>query len=152
MATLVLTKEVLAYFFAIGPTENIDNKLRNKYTCKCEELMNRKCHSIKNSFTVIKNTGSSNLKKHLDICMPDYIAHYKDRVEVVLPGDIRHFDSVDKKSQTIYDWLEWITDDNHSFNFVSKPLTRKNTKLDSMSVNTYMKYLDSLAFQCEGNT
>jgi hypothetical protein len=84
--------------------------------------------------------------------MPDYIAHYKDRVEVVLPGDIRHFVSVDKKSQTIYDWLEWITDDNHSFNFISKPLTRKNTKLDSMSVNTYMKYLDSLAFQCEGNT
>jgi hypothetical protein len=145
MATLVLTKEVLAYFFLKGPTENIDNKLRNIYNCKCEELMNRKCHSIKNSFTVIANTGSSNLKKHLEICMPDYIAHYKGRVEVLLPGagDIRQFVSVDKKSQTIYDWLEWIIDDNLSFNFISKPLTRKNTKLDSMSINTYMKYLDS---------
>ena len=63
--------------------------------------MNRKCHSIKNAFTVIANTGSSNLKKHLEICVPDYITLYKGRVVNLLPGDIRHFVSVDKKSQTI---------------------------------------------------
>lgn len=148
---LKLTKEVLEWFFNKGPTFTEDGKDRNIYTCKCESILGRKCSSMKNSFSVIAGSGSTNLRTHLESCIPNYVSLYNNRTVNLNLGDIRLYINVDKKTQNIYDWLEWVIDDNLPFKFVAKPLTRKNTNLDPISINTYMKYMDSLAFQCEGN-
>jgi hypothetical protein len=106
------------------------------------------CCSKNNAFSLVKGTGKSNLRKHLENCMTDYEEIWNNRV---MPGeDIRNHILVDKKSQNIYDMLEWVLDDNHAFAFASAPLTRKNSRLDHMCNKTFMKYLDRLSFEVEG--
>ena len=48
---------------------------------------------------------------------------------------------VNRKGSNIFNWMEWVIMDNHSFNFVEKPLTKKHTKLEPISVDTLMKYI-----------
>ena len=52
---------------------------------------------------------------------------------------------VNRKGNIIFNWMEWVIMDNHSFNFVEKPLTKKHTKLESISVDTLMKYIKLVA-------
>jgi hypothetical protein len=46
-----------------------------------------------------------------------------------------------KKGNNIFNWLSWIIEDNLPFTFGERPNTRKFSKLDSLSVNTLMKYI-----------
>jgi hypothetical protein len=46
-----------------------------------------------------------------------------------------------KKGNNIFNWLSWIIEDNLPFTFCERPNTRKFSKLDSLSVNTLMKYI-----------
>jgi len=56
---------------------------------------------------------------------------------------------INKKSSTVFSWLEWIVMADLPFVFVENELTRKNTKLDSISRNTLMKYLKLLTVEVE---
>jgi hypothetical protein len=48
---------------------------------------------------------------------------------------------VNRKGSNVFNWIEWVVMDNHSFSFVEKPLTKKHTKLEPISADTLMKYI-----------
>ena len=48
---------------------------------------------------------------------------------------------VDNQSSTIFSWLEWVVMKNQPFEIVEDELTRKMTKLKSISVTSLRKYL-----------
>ena len=41
----------------------------------------------------------------------------------------------------VHSWIEWVVMDNLSFDFVTKPNTRKNVNLTPISKNTLLKYM-----------
>lgn len=43
-----------------------------------------------------------------------------------------------------YHWCDWVIMGDHPFSFVDNPLTKKYTKLESLSTPTLMKYLHAL--------
>jgi hypothetical protein len=49
---------------------------------------------------------------------------------------------VSDKAKTISSWLQWVTEGNLPFVFVEKDVTRKFSKLASISTTTLMKYLE----------
>jgi hypothetical protein len=58
-------------------------------------------------------------------------------------GSLLHL--VDNKSMNIFRWIEWLVMDELPLSFVSKPLTRLNTKLQHISINTIKKYIFRLS-------
>jgi hypothetical protein len=56
---------------------------------------------------------------------------------------------INRKASTYYSWLRWIIMDNLPFTFVEKPLTRKNSKLENVAVDSLMKHLKSLTEEVE---
>ena len=48
---------------------------------------------------------------------------------------------VDSKSSNLFGWLEWVIEDNLPFSFCERKNTKKYSKLDPISVKTFMKYL-----------
>ena len=145
------TREIANFFFAKGPAIGEGARIKNIYVCQREALTGQKCCSMRNSFSVIASAGFQNLKTHLRECIPNYMNLYENR-EVDGHNDIRNFVSVDKKSQNIYRWIEWIVSSNLPFSFVSNELTRVNTQStrEPISRTTLMKYLDQLGFKIEG--
>ena len=103
---------------------------KNIYKCRSNEIVGRECCSIKNSFAVIVNAGFTNLRNHLKECVPDYEALFAGREQA---QDIRQHIVVDKTSQNIYGWIDWVITDNLPFNFVEKPTTRKYSRKDPIS-------------------
>ena len=120
------SKELAAFFFTKGPTIVDGTKSKNNYVCRKEALTGQKCSSMKNSFSVLTTAGYQNLKTHLRDCIPNYASIYDARDKVGL-ADIRHFVSVDKKSQNLFRWIEWVVTSNLPFSFVDNELTRTNT-------------------------
>ena len=100
-AQLVLSKEMIDFFFIKGPQFIEKEKTRNTYTCNCEVVVGRMCTSKKNAFTLIRGSGFSNLKKHLETCVPNFETIYSNR-KIVNRQDIRSFVTVDRKTQTIH--------------------------------------------------
>ena len=144
------TKEMTAFFFTRSdPVGNAD-KICYKYTCRKEALTGQKCCSMKNSFTIYASAGFSNLRVHLQACLPDYRDTF-DKKDAEGAADIRHFVSVDKKSQNIFRWIEWVVTSNLPFSFVENKMTRINTKntRETISRTTLMKYLDQLGYEIE---
>ena len=58
---------------------------------------------------------------------------------------------VDKKSQNIFLWIEWIVTSNLPFSFVDNEMTRINTQntRETISRTTVMKYMDQLGYEIE---
>ena len=46
-----------------------------------------------------------------------------------------------KKGNNMFNWLSWIIEDNLPFSFCERPNTKKFSKLESLSVDTLMKYI-----------
>ena len=51
---------------------------------------------------------------------------------------------VNRKGNNVFNWIEWVIMDNHSFSFVEKTLTKKHPILEPISVDTLMKYIKLL--------
>jgi hypothetical protein len=143
----VCNKAMAQFFFTKGPEILEGDKRKNIYKCRSNEIVGRECCSVKSSFAVIVNSGFTNLKNHLKECVPDFDAVYAVRENGV---DIRNHIVVDKISQNIYGWIDWVITDNLPFNFVEKPTTRKYARKDPISKYTLLKYMDQLGYECEG--
>ena len=107
---------------------------------------------MRNSFSVLATAGFQKLKTHLKDCISNYASLYENREIAGENNDIRNFIRVDKKSQNLYRWIEWIVSSNLPFSFVSNDLTRLNTQnsREPISRTTLMKYMDQLGFEIEG--
>jgi hypothetical protein len=46
-----------------------------------------------------------------------------------------------KKGNNIFNWIKWIIEDNHPFSFCEQANTIKFSNLESISVDTLMKYI-----------
>jgi hypothetical protein len=104
------------------------------------------CNSCKTAVKCdIGKNGYSNLKTHLNI---NHGNDWKDWLKVFKSGGKgpmdKYFICTSDKAKNIYDWIEWIVDDNHSFSFCEKKSTRDKTKLKKISKNTLKKYMSLL--------
>ena len=122
------TREIANYFFSKGPDIGVGARIKNHYVCQREALTGQKCCSMRNSFSVLATAGFQNLKTHLKDCIPNYASLYENREVAGENNDIRNFIRVDKKSQNLYRWIEWIVSSNLPFSFVSNDLTRLDTQ------------------------
>jgi hypothetical protein len=147
MADKKFGKDVVDYFFLKGDDIIEGGKTYAYYTCKCVELLARECNSSKARFKAVPASGYSNLKNHLGTCIPNYEALYAERLIPRAENNMRNYVVVDKKSNNIFRWIQWIVVDNLPFAFVEKKLSRENSCLDPISRGTVMKYLDCLAWE-----
>lgn len=90
--------------------------------------------------------GYSNLKNHLDQC---HSSNWKDIMkEFVADGKstIDHYFTalVSDKAINIHSWLDWMSEDNLTYEFCTSKSTRKNVKLRPVSRNTLVKYRSRL--------
>ena len=141
-------KLIVAHFFEKGENFVEHLKKKNIYKCLCAEICGRECVSKHNSFSVIANSGYTNLRNHIKECIPDWESVYSNRG--VGKCDIRNHIKVDKESQKIFSWIELIIMENLPFAFVEKELPRKFAKYGPISKYTLMKYMDQLGYECEG--
>ena len=121
------SREMANFFFSKGETTGVGAREKSFYSCRREALTGQKCSSMKNSFSVLTTAGFQNLKTHLRDCVPNYVTLYEDR-DIVNKADIRFFVCVDKKSQNLFRWIEWVVCSNLPFSFVDNELTRVNTQ------------------------
>jgi len=54
------------------------------------------------------------------------------------------------KAENIWEWIDWILEDNLPFEFVESNKTRTNSKLVAISTNTLKKYMKALMHKVEG--
>ena len=59
-------------------------------------------------------------------------------------GPIDIFGTPSDKAKHIYEWIEWIVEDNHPFSFVERINTRTKSKLKEISKRTVKKYMNLL--------
>jgi hypothetical protein len=65
-------------------------------------------------------------------------------------GPLVQFVTCDSESKNIYGWIDLIIAEKFPFSHVSKEKVRRYSNLAHISRTTLMKYLDQLAFDCEG--
>ena len=140
-------KLVVAHFFEKGNDLIENHKRKNIYRCRCSEVCGRECVSKNNSFSVMANSGFTNLRNHIKECIPDWESIYNNRGIAV--WDIRNHIKVDKQTEKIYSWIELIIMENLPFAYVEKELPRIYSKFGPISKYTLMKYLDQLGYECE---
>ena len=84
---------------------------------------------------------------HLKSQHPEYDNHSQAPVSTFFqPGP-----SFTRTGLNLYGWIDWICVDLLPFSFVEKELTRKYSKLTSISRNTLLKYMEKLTKQVEIN-
>jgi hypothetical protein len=149
MLVVSWSKEVARFFF--GEEETVANKIT--WTCRSQELTNTKC-SGKGSFTSKVTEGTSNLRKHLDSCIPEwqniYAAAKAGGDGPVAVGDIRNYVKVDKVTNNLYGWIDWVVTQDLPFSFVENEKARKYSSLTPIARLTLMRYFDALSFECDG--
>ena len=120
------TREIVTTFFEDVPKDSKGQQTKSKFKCSCG------------------TTRTQDLKKGLTNLISHIKNDHKDWEEVMngknKVGPQSLF--VNRKGSMIFNWLEWVITDNHSFSFVEKPLTKKHTKLEPISVDTLMKYIN----------
>jgi hypothetical protein len=153
------TKDHVLSFFTKGPAVGEGKDTYNMFQCKTEEHTGRKCIStIKNKifngapataglFKIGISAGFSNLANLITSCCADWQEIWMNSKS---DGALVQFVSCDAKSKTIFGWIDLILAEKLPFSYVSKEKARKNSSLSPISRNTLMKYLDQLAFDCEG--
>ena len=128
------SKVIAATFFEKVTSKKNGNKTITTFKCQCGTVRNQ---NLKNDY--------QNLVSHIK-------DQHQDWEEIM---QSKHLESktitqfVNKKANTVFSWLEWVIMKNLPFLFVEDTLTRKYTKLDSISTDTLMKYLKSLAQEVE---
>ena len=88
-----------------------------------------------------KRSGYHNLQNHLEcghIDYKDHIRKWKRGGKGPLDG---YMITATDKAKNIFAWINWIVEENLSFSFCTKRLTRENTKLKKISRNTLKKYM-----------
>ena len=80
------------------------------------------------------NSGFTNLMNHIKECIPDWESIYNNCGIAV--WDIRYHIKVDKQTEKIYSWIEFIIMENLPLAFVEKELPRKYSKFGTISKYT----------------
>jgi hypothetical protein len=119
------TREIVRTFFHDVPATSKGEQTKSKFQCTCGI-----------SRTQDLKKGLTNLISHIKNDHEDW-----EQVMNSKKKDGAHTLFVNRKGSLIFNWMEWVIMDNHSFNFVEKPLTKKHSKLESISVDTLMKYI-----------
>jgi hypothetical protein len=107
------TREIVRTFFHDVPLKGQGEQTQTKFQCTCGTTRTQDLKKgLTNLISHIKND-------HLDW---EQVMNSKknDRPESLF---------VNRKGSTIFNWMEWVIMDNHSFSFVEKSLTKKHTKL-----------------------
>ena len=122
------TREIVSTFFEGLPKDSKGGKGEqtiSKFTCSCG------------------TTRSQDLKKGLTNLISHIKSDHKDWEEVMKSKKKTGPQSlfVNRKGNLIFNWMEWVIMDNHSFSFVEKTLTKKHTNLEPISVDTLTKYI-----------
>lgn len=142
-------QEFALFFFNKGQDIVLDGgKIKNFYNCKSDTVVGRKCISQHNAFSVTKSAGYTNLKSHLVQCIPEYETKYAARAS--RDGNSSSQNVVDRISSNLYGWINLVVTGDLPFSYVSRPLVRQHSRLNSISPITLLKYLDQLGFECEG--
>jgi hypothetical protein len=105
------------YFTKTGP---------GLYTCKCKKNRAQR-----------DKTGYSNLKNHIVNCHPNW-------KEEIAMNYQPAFVATTKKAQNVFSWFQWVIFENREFSFVEKQLTRQNSNLSPISVDTLVYYIEKL--------
>ena len=119
------TREIVTTFFEDVPINSKGEVSNSKFKCTCG------------------TTRTQDLKKGLTNLISHIKNDHKDWEEVMnskkKDQPVSLF--VNRRGNNIFNWMEWIIMDNHSYSFVEKPLTKKHTKLEPIGVETLMKYI-----------
>lgn len=83
-----------------------------------------------------KSGGWSNLWTHILADHPNYREYIKNSGSQTLDAFLH------KKEMNIYGWLDWVIGESKPFCTVEKLLTRKYSKLQPISVETFLKYMN----------
>jgi hypothetical protein len=112
-------------FFEDVPKNSKGEQTNTKFKCSCG------------------TTRTQNLKKGLTNLISHIKNDHKDWEEVMnnKKKDQPQSVFVNRKGNLIFNWMEWVIMDNHSFSFVEKKLTKKHTNLEPISVDTLTKYI-----------
>lgn len=121
------TQSICDYFFTKSPE-------KHTYICKICFI----------SRSQAKGTGRTNLMNHLTTTHPTYQSIMAEKKD---PSSLKQYFT--PKSSNIYGWLDWIITNGLPFSSVSDPLFRKYSNLESISVETYMKYMALLTISVE---
>jgi len=119
------TREIVNTFFEDVPKNSKGEQTTYKFKCSCG------------------TTRTQDLKKGLTNLISHIKIDHTNWMEVMNSKKKDHPVSlfVNRKGNNIFNWMEWVITDNHSFSFVENPLTKKHTKLEPISVDTLMKYI-----------
>ena len=100
----------------------------------------------------IPKNGYSNLKTHLKT---NHENEWKDWLKIFKNGGKgpmdKYFIGTSDKAKNIYEWIEWIVDDNLPFSFCEKKTTRDKSKLKKMTIKTLKKYMSLLMEEVKTN-
>jgi hypothetical protein len=114
---------------------------KDQVICSCGKVMAKQSHGYTN--------GSSHVKTQHD--EKEYVEKVQELLRARRDGQVSIllFNSIPKDAKNMHDWIDWIVMDNLPFCFVEKKRTRKNTSLNPICVNTFMKYLRLLTTAVE---
>ena len=117
-------KQIVEFYFK--------TQTNGSFKCRCGKLCKQ-----------AKGAGFQNLISHLFSYHKDYVADMTSNF-----SSLGSF-VLDKKTETIYGYLEWVIMADLPFTFVENDLTRKFPKLGLLSRSTFMKYLQGVTKEVE---
>lgn len=120
-------KESVFNFFSSVPVKIEGDIL--VYQCKCGVQRKQK-----------KKSGYSNLLSHIH-------SSHNDNASSSSQPKMEFFYS--NKAKNIFSCIDWIVSENREFQFCEKELVRKYSKLEPISCNSLMKYIDLLVKNVE---
>jgi hypothetical protein len=92
--------------------------------------------------------GYTNYITHLSSQHPDYKAEYaKEKLKAKKeskPMDKYLNKKVTKKGEAIWNWIDWVINENLPFSFVESSRARQYANIDAISVHTFKKYIEAL--------
>jgi hypothetical protein len=107
----------------------------DKWKCVCGKLLTQK-----------KGTGWTNLVNHLKAQHPDW---QMEQNQAKMENFLDVVSKPTTSAENVHSWLEWICLGMKPFSFLTDPLTRKYSNLNSISINTFKKYMDSVVHHVE---
>ena len=121
---LFTNKQIVEFYFK--------TQADGSFKCRCGKLRKQ-----------AKSAGFQNLISHIFSDHKDYVADMTSNF-----SSLGSF-VLDKKTETIYGYLEWVIMAELPFTFVENDLTRKFSKLGVLSRSTFMKYLQGVTKEVE---
>jgi len=112
-----------------------------------EEITCNKCILIN------PKSGFTNLKSHHNICcrtIKTTSADYISKSNKLIKKSQSILTTIDKRSQSIYEWMVTVIDGNYPFSFVEDENVRRIAKIPTISRSTLMKYIDLVGYEVEG--